>query len=347
MNLYWPIYKRLEEEVVKLAFSIHFNDDQIDVYSTHIADLIVRCVVEIEALSKTLYEQLGGVMNPVDKDGNSRSLYFDTDCMALLNQKWRLDKKRITIFASNFYFEDDKNKHLFPLHKSGKRGTSGSKWKQAYQDLKHDRYKNLKKATVGNLINALGALYILNLYYKDEYYYLGSAFNPNPFENNCGSEVFRAEFFIAIDFEWKEKADDGCIRKLPEDNIDWSIYLLKIRDEEFKQLHLDWCVEQKCTQLNFNTDPSVRNVLALRPELRGKSVKDVCMAIGGKAFYDRIKSRYRETKLRFTNREAKLNKDNQVYPNIGFRSDEEINKPFMQTSEYRKMCRLNGELPQF
>ena len=117
MNLYWPIYKRLEDEVVKLAFSIHFSDDQINVYSTHIADLIVRCVVEIEALSKTLYEQLGGNMNPIGKDGNIRNLFFDTDCMALLNQEWHLDKKRIFVFASNFYFEKDENKFLFPLHK--------------------------------------------------------------------------------------------------------------------------------------------------------------------------------------------------------------------------------------
>lgn len=61
-----------------------------------------------------------------------------------------------------------KNSILKPLHKSDKRGTSGSKWKQAYQAIKHDRTNNLKVATVENLLNALGALYILNQYYKEE-----------------------------------------------------------------------------------------------------------------------------------------------------------------------------------
>ncbi len=51
-NLYWPIYKNLEKEVLKLADNIYFCDEQMDVYSPHIADLIVRCSIEIEALFK-------------------------------------------------------------------------------------------------------------------------------------------------------------------------------------------------------------------------------------------------------------------------------------------------------
>lgn len=32
-NLYYPIYKNLENEVTNLAYKIHFTDDQLDVYS--------------------------------------------------------------------------------------------------------------------------------------------------------------------------------------------------------------------------------------------------------------------------------------------------------------------------
>lgn len=52
----------------------------------HIADLIVRCAVEIESLSKELYCRWG-IMEPVDSEGNKRDLYFDTDCLALLEQR--------------------------------------------------------------------------------------------------------------------------------------------------------------------------------------------------------------------------------------------------------------------
>jgi len=52
MNLYWPVYKSLEKEVSNLAEIIHFSDDQLSVYSVKIADLIVRCAIEIESISK-------------------------------------------------------------------------------------------------------------------------------------------------------------------------------------------------------------------------------------------------------------------------------------------------------
>lgn len=55
-NLYWPVYKNLEKEFLKLADYIHISDDQTSIYSMHIADSIVRCAVEIEALSKELYK---------------------------------------------------------------------------------------------------------------------------------------------------------------------------------------------------------------------------------------------------------------------------------------------------
>ena len=53
MNLYWPVYLKLEKEVLSLADAIHFSDDQISVYSIQIADLIVRCAVEIISNLKT------------------------------------------------------------------------------------------------------------------------------------------------------------------------------------------------------------------------------------------------------------------------------------------------------
>ena len=109
-NLYWSVYKNLEKEFLKLSDYIYFSDDQLGTYSVFIADLIVRCSVEIEALSKELYGMLGGNMLPVDSQGNARDLYFDTDCLALLEQKWILSKKQIVVSAANFYFTDDKNR---------------------------------------------------------------------------------------------------------------------------------------------------------------------------------------------------------------------------------------------
>ena len=111
-NLYWPVYKNLEKEFLQLSDYIHFCDEQMKVYSMHIADLIVRCSIEIEALSKELYNLLGGNMAPVDEQGNKRDLYFDTDCLDLLEQKWHLGKKEITVSATTFYFTEEKTNDL-------------------------------------------------------------------------------------------------------------------------------------------------------------------------------------------------------------------------------------------
>ncbi len=96
----------LEKEFLKLADYIHFSDNQLGTYSMFIADLIVRCSVEIEALSKELYCMLGGNMSPTDLQGNARDLYFDTDCLDLLEQKRVISKKQIMVSTINFYFTD-------------------------------------------------------------------------------------------------------------------------------------------------------------------------------------------------------------------------------------------------
>ena len=52
--------------------SIMFNDEQLKVYSAAIGDIIIRCAVEIEAISKELYTRSGG---------EKKHLHFDTDCL--------------------------------------------------------------------------------------------------------------------------------------------------------------------------------------------------------------------------------------------------------------------------
>jgi len=212
LNLYWPVYKNLEKEFLKLANYIHFSDDQLGTYSMYIADLIVRCSVEIESLSKELYCMLGGNMSPTDSEGNNRDLYFDTDCLDLLEQTWILSKKQIAVSAINFYFVDEKNTILTPLHKAHKRGTSGSKWKQAYQAVKHDRRNSLKKASIENLLHALGALYILNLYSRDERTDIGRVYlNDHNFDSRVGSEIFSAHYCRATGLSMRPNMNDNCI----------------------------------------------------------------------------------------------------------------------------------------
>lgn len=183
-NLYWPIYKNLEREIIELSNLVHFDDNQMSVYSVKIVELLIRSSVEIESISKDLFIANGG------EAPEERDLYFDTDCLKFLDEKWQLSKKVLILSSINFHFKNDRNKVITPLHKSFKRGTSGSGWKKAYQAVKHERVQSLDKGNIGSLIRALGALFILNLYYKNESFDLGKDSTGNSFPVNCGSELF-------------------------------------------------------------------------------------------------------------------------------------------------------------
>lgn len=53
-NLFFPIYQQLEKELVELSYNITFDKKQLTVYSTKIADMLLRTVSEIENISKEL-----------------------------------------------------------------------------------------------------------------------------------------------------------------------------------------------------------------------------------------------------------------------------------------------------
>jgi len=316
-NLYWPVYKNLEKEFLKLADHIHISDDQTSIYSMHIADLIVRCAVEIEALSKELYSSLGGNMKPTDANGVVRDLYFDTDCLDLLEQKWHISKKEITVSAINLYLTEEKNRILVPLHKANKRGTSGSKWKQAYQAVKHDRRSSLKKATIENLLHAMGALYILNLYYKDERTDIGRVYlSDHNFDNRAGSEIFSTHCCHATTIAMAYHMDDSCISPPLGDELERSIYIIKYDDKSFAEMHKNFCLDFQITEQRFNNSPIISKFLSEHQEYKDKSINEICLAAGGDSLLMSIMCMQNSMRERSTRMEALLNKHSGIYPEL-------------------------------
>lgn len=221
MDLYfWNAYKRLEKEVLELSEYIHISDDQLDVYSLKIGDLLVRTAIEAETLVKLLYHENGGTKP------NGKDLYFDTDCFKLLEDKWTLSKKTIVVTAPSFFLI--RNRTLRPLHKAYKRGTSSSKWQIAYQAVKHDRVNNQKSGNIGNLLLALGALYILNIYYRGANFPNVTDETASNIDWGLGSELFS----VKISPETTGKSvKDIYVKK---EDYDESIYLIKHTDDTAK-----------------------------------------------------------------------------------------------------------------
>lgn len=229
MNLYWSIYENLESEVLRLAEAIFFDDKQLKVYSVTIGNLIVRCAIEIESLAKELYCGLGGApMIWVEEKQSERFPYFDTDCLDLLVRNWKIDKKKIQIVNSKMNFSQEKSV-LTPLHKSNRAQDKGSLWKRAYQSFKHNRAQSIPKANVENLLGALGALYILNLYNRDDSFWYGVPIEGRE-EYQSHSKIF-SPFVCDVSYHLPLSNDAELFKSQTDISLDESIYVKKYTDE--------------------------------------------------------------------------------------------------------------------
>ena len=323
-NMYWAVYKNLEKEVLDLSYYVLFSDKhisksehhcQLNTYSFRTADLLVKCVIEIESISKELYEQQGGNMNPQNEDCSKRDLYFDTDCLALLNQKWVLDKKVIIVSATNFYFEQDENIFLTPLLKADERDKCD--WKKAYQAVKHNRVKDLDRANIKNLIRAMAALFILNIYYKDEVISLERVYmSTKKFDNRMDSDIFSVKCASATGLEMGNTMSDSNIVSLNGDNLLESIYIVKYTDSSFKEMHDSYCHDNEITLQNFYNSQQIRNYLEKHSDSQNKSINEICMEIGGIDFLKQIVSFSHMGKNNNTESQAILNKNQSIYPSL-------------------------------
>lgn len=266
-NSYWPVYKNLEEETLQLTKYINFDDNQTRVYSMHIADLIMRIVVEIESISKELYKANGGP-DVFDDNGDIRDLYFDTDCIKYLNSQWSICEREIIVSCASFNFNKPDNKIIKPLHNANKRGTSSSKWNKAYQAVKHDRRNNLDKGNIENLILALGALYILNIYYKDEVYQYESN---GSFDNRLGSDIFAATFADAANTSISIDDSDNSIDNNEKPKLTSALCIIKYTDKSWEEMH-DALTEYNSTLIDgLIKEPEFKRRLSIEISNKGKS----------------------------------------------------------------------------
>lgn len=312
INVYWPVYKRLEAEVINLMRSVSFSDDQVGVYSIRNAELIFRCAVEIESISKDLYEQLGGDIKPIDNNGKIRELYFDTDCIALLDDRWKIGAKEIQVVSPESFFVDPANRVLTPLYKANKRGASGCDWKRAYQALKHSRVKSIKCATIKNLLRALGALFILNVYAKNESFPCKNLFSMSDFDASIGSEMFAVRVFDATHLTITEHLTDAGIANLQD--AEKCIYIKKYAKDSVKAIETSMMNMDAELRRRLRLSPKVHNFCAKNPGFKSDSLMQLAMSVGGIEFLREMYQGLSPTKAICTAKcEIVINKGGAVY----------------------------------
>lgn len=315
--MFWPVYQNLEKEFLQLSNYIHISDDQLNVYSMHISDLIIRCSIEIEAISKELYKDINNCSSHDNSNSKSKYLKFDIDCIDFLEKRWKLSEKRIVVSAPSIYFTEEANRILVPLKKANKLGKSGSKWKQAYQALKHDRRESLKLGSIKNLLNSIGSLFILNLYYKDERYDLGRVFMPTmEFDNRVGSELFSVYLFNATNGSWSDNAYD-YFNSQKDIVFDMCIYIEKYTDESFIKFYNGLKEDDRVTRESFSRSHEINTFLKNHPDYKFINIPQTCMDAGGKNLLNRIMCfENADVVKNIYKKEAIINKTNIIYPKV-------------------------------
>ncbi|MBQ9928784.1 MAG: hypothetical protein IJO65_12540 [Lachnospiraceae bacterium] len=212
-SIYFPVYKRIEKEVQELASAIYFCDEQRNVYSLDIADLIVRCVVEIESIAKDIYR----LENKAEPESPGA-------CFMWMEERWNISKKAVVVVSPYFHF--DVMRKFYPFDYKNK---SEEDYYSTYNAIKHDRVKNIHKATVHTLVRALGALYILNVYFKNDRIQLKDDCYGAHIDRTFGSDVFSVEIApckdVAVLSSEKDMILEQCIYKITRKESEYAFSL--------------------------------------------------------------------------------------------------------------------------
>lgn len=241
-DLFWQTYLNIEKEFLSVADVVYVSDrtrkidsstgavkyvsdsHQLFTYSPYLADLLVRCCIQIEAISKELYFENGGT-----KARGTTDLYFDTDCINLIESKWHVGDKGVVVSCSKFELADDQNINLCPLKKANKR--SKAYWAECYQAVKHDRYNNLYLGNITSCLHALAALYLLNIYYRNEKIVVSRSNLPTT-DLSFGSSVF------SVRSPEKDFVDNVVNGRVYKETLQSSIspYVLKYTDDSYERI---------------------------------------------------------------------------------------------------------------
>ncbi|WP_308498167.1 hypothetical protein [uncultured Anaerobiospirillum sp.] len=354
-NSFWPEYKNLEQQVLELTKYVCFCDAQVDVFSRENSNLIIQIVSEIESISKELYRRYADenksedqhVINQskpkqsVNADGNQNQAAeddcnqniekkqypsFDFCCLQRLDQKWHLTLKEISVTGVNFYFSD-KFQSFAPLaNVYSDDDTLKCQWKEAYDKLKHNNRACIKRATIGNLISALGALFVLNLYYRDhncndyKFYLKGDLF-----DSRVGSEIFSVNCCSALYLYYSTEMSDDSIKGLSQDSLNKSLYIKRFDRETMRFFHRNECLDWIETLKNIANAPEMKpyreNLNS--DEYKGLTLVDICTKLGGYDLVNKIICFKNDVKNFDTtgirgNRELILNTHSKIYETLTF-----------------------------
>jgi hypothetical protein len=163
-NIYWNYFISIEEDLYKLSRYIEFDQNNEKVFSIELVRLLISSSSEFEVVAKELCnikDQNKPVIN-IDKIRQNIMIFLpDIYDLEIIVPRFGLNYKPLENWNNN----------------------KNCDWWKSYNSVKHQRNNNYEKANLKNVINAIGALYIINLFY----------YNSLQNKNNTNNTIIKME----------------------------------------------------------------------------------------------------------------------------------------------------------
>ena len=144
--IHWNYFIALENDIDNISHYIELSRYNKNTYSIELAKLLMTASSEIDVILKMICNIYGEKTENINEYKNCVKKY----CKNMINEKYFINKY---LMSGKPWFcwskKDDKN----PI------------WWKAYNSVKHSRNISFRDAKLENVLNAVGALLICNIYY--------------------------------------------------------------------------------------------------------------------------------------------------------------------------------------
>ena len=141
---YWRYYLILESEFIKSADFVEIHKNNFNTFSIRYAFLIQSVGAELDILFKELCQF----------KTSDRKTITDYAKEILSKDKFNIKNLVIEVMKYDIKLQPFKNWEE-------KRASQSLNWWEAFTSIKHNRYENIKKANLENVLNILGALFLI------------------------------------------------------------------------------------------------------------------------------------------------------------------------------------------
>lgn len=146
-NPHWSYFLVLEQDLEQAARFVEFAETNYETYSLEFAHLLFAASAEVEVVLKQLCELFEPGSNP-RKMPHFKNLLRKPEHLPNLGDLWvSIPRFGLTLNPWDNWADEKE----------------GQSWWRSYNEVKHSRHMNFSKATLKNALNAMAALYLINL----------------------------------------------------------------------------------------------------------------------------------------------------------------------------------------